>query len=119
MPGYLAAMDVAIVASDRTGVASPMKLLEYMSMERAVVAPRMENIEDLVTDGRNGLLFAPNDPADLGKVLGRLAADEALRRSLGREARRTVLDGRNWRSNAGRVLELVAPHLAAPVSRTA
>ena len=44
-------MDVAVVAGDFTGYASPMKLLEYMSMERAVIAPRQRNIQDIVEDG--------------------------------------------------------------------
>ena len=107
MPEYLAAMDIAVVASDGTAVASPMKLLEYMSMERPVVAPRLDNIRDLVTDEHDGLLFTPGDAADLARVLGRLANDEALRARLGHEARRTIQGAHNWGTNAARVLALV------------
>lgn len=107
MPAHIAAMDVAAVASDGTGVASPMKLLEYMAMARAVVAPRLDNIRDVLIDGSNGLLFRPDDSADLSAQLARLVADAGLRRELGARARDTVLRSRNWRRNAQRVIELV------------
>jgi glycosyltransferase involved in cell wall biosynthesis len=107
MPDYLAAMDVAVVADDRTGVASPMKLLEYMAMERAVVAPQLDNIRDLITDGINGLLFTAGDTAALHAVLRRLAADASLRDVLGQNARRAVERERTWRRNAERVISLV------------
>jgi glycosyltransferase involved in cell wall biosynthesis len=118
MPDHLAAMDIAVVASDGTGVASPMKLLEYMAMERAVVAPRIDNIRDLVTDEHSGLLFTPGSADDLGQALHRLSQDERLRLALGREARRTVQERRNWRSNAERVLALVH-HRTAEASQHA
>jgi glycosyltransferase involved in cell wall biosynthesis len=107
MPDYVAAMDVAVVAHDRTGVASPMKLLEYMAMARPVVAPRLENIADVVEDGREGMLFDAGDAAQLTDALQRLSADAALRRALGAAGRATIETRRNWRDNAGRVLELV------------
>jgi glycosyltransferase involved in cell wall biosynthesis len=112
MPEHLAAMDVAVVAADRTGIASPMKLLEYMAMGKAVVAPRIENIRDIVTDGHDGLLFAADSTDELTEVLRRLAQDAQLRGRLGREARRTVQRCRNWRSNAERVLTLVGQRTA-------
>jgi glycosyltransferase involved in cell wall biosynthesis len=113
MPEHLAAVDIAVVANDGTAVASPMKLLEYMAMERAVVAPRLDNISDLVTNGRDGLLFTPGDTNDLVRHLRQLATDDALRERLGREARRTILNTRNWRANAERVLALVEQRVAA------
>ena len=119
MPDHLAAMDIAVVASDLTGVASPMKLVEYMAMGRAVVAPRLDNIRDLVTDDSNGLLFTADDSASLADVLRRLAGDSALRVRLGRNARLTVELERNWRRNAERVLMLVERSTNRPQTLTA
>lgn len=104
---HVAAMDVAVVAHDRTGVASPMKLLEYMAMARAVVAPRLDNVRDLVEHEATGLLFEPGDAGALTEALERLAADPALRQRLGQNARASVETERNWRRNAERVLGLV------------
>jgi glycosyltransferase involved in cell wall biosynthesis len=96
--------------------------VEYMAMRRAIVAPRQRNIEDLVTDGRSALLFDVDNPGDLRHAVSRLADDVSLRRSLGFEARRTVLQSRNWKANAQRVVELVgecvrdaAPRLSSGV----
>jgi len=108
MPAHVAAMDAAVVAHDRTGVASPMKLLEYMAMAKPVVAPRLDNIRDVVDDGRNGLLFSPGDAADLVRVLSNLQQDRALATQLGRTARATITTMRNWPAMAARVVQLVA-----------
>ena len=110
MPAHVAAMDVAVVAHERTGVASPMKLLEYMAMAKPVVAPRLDNIRDVVDDGRNGLLFSPGDAADLARVLSNLRQDRALATQLGRAARATVTTVRNWPAMAARVVHLVSKH---------
>ena len=83
VPDYVAAMDVAVVAHDRTGVASPMKLLEYMAMAKVVVAPSLDNVKDVVDDERTGLLFAPGDVEALAAALERLAGDASLRLRLG------------------------------------
>ena len=104
VPHYIAAMDVAVVAGDSTGHASPMKLLEYMAMERAVVAPRQRNIEDIIEDGVTGLLFTPGNAAELRQLLCRLEQDEALRIRLGQAAREKVVRERNWINNAARAL---------------
>jgi glycosyltransferase involved in cell wall biosynthesis len=108
MPDYVAAMDVAVVAHDRTGVASPMKLLEYMAMARPVVAPRLDNITDVVVDGREGMLFAAGNVDQLTDALRRLAANADLRRALGTAGRTAIETSRNWRANAREVLELLA-----------
>lgn len=107
MPDYLAAMDIAVVADERTGVASPMKLLEYMSMRRAVVAPRTDNIRDLIDEGVDGLLFAPGDGGDLATTVKRLSDDPNLRHVLGARARSKVERERNWVGIASTVLRIV------------
>ena len=85
-----------------------MKLLEYMAMERAVVAPRLPNVADLVEDEADGLLFTPSDSRDLERVLGRVTTDPGLRERLGRQARARIVKSRNWRSIAEAVLAAVA-----------
>jgi glycosyltransferase involved in cell wall biosynthesis len=104
MPDYVAAIDIAVVPDERTRIASPMKLLEYMAMARPVVAPRLQNIEDVARDGIDALLFRAGDVKDLEAVLKTLAESAALRRQLGRSAREAVLASRSWRCNALAVL---------------
>ncbi len=107
VPDYLAAFDIG-VSPRATFYASPMKVLEYMATGMAVVAPRMPNLEDVITDGLNGALFHPENADDLARVLAALVQDAALRARLGTSARASVLDGRTWRHNAERILDLLA-----------
>jgi glycosyltransferase involved in cell wall biosynthesis len=104
---YIGAVDIAVSSADRTGIASPMKLLEYMAMERATVAPRSANIEDLIDDNVDGLLFEPDSEEELAKALRRLALDEVLRLQLGRQARLKVTRFRNWQRNAQIVVDAI------------
>ena len=107
MPEYIAAMDIAVAADDRTGYASPMKILEYMAMERAVVAPRLPNIEDVVEDGHDAVLFDRASVESLQQVLIRLVGDQDARLRLGRQARHTVETKRTWIGNAQSILAAV------------
>jgi len=105
MPHFIAAMDIAVVADDRTGVASPMKLLEYMAMGVAVVAPAMDNIRDVLTEGVNGLLFEAGSSDALLSCLRQLHDDPALRAALGAAAQRSVRSERTWTRIASDILQ--------------
>ncbi len=105
MPKYLAACDIT-VSPRATFYASPMKIPEYMAAGRCVVAPKMPNIENLIDDGRTGLLFEAESETSLREVLQRLVSDDELRASLANTARREVETRLNWRRNASRVVEI-------------
>jgi glycosyltransferase involved in cell wall biosynthesis len=104
VPSHLAACDITVAADDRTGFASPMKVIEYMAMARAVVVPRLPNFLDIVRDGATGLTFTPGDAGDLARRINELAASEHLRRTLGSNAREDVLRSFNWQQNARDIL---------------
>lgn len=107
MPDYIAAMDACVVADERTRIASPMKLLEYMAMGKAVVAPDLANIRDVVVDRHNGLLFVHGEAASLTACLRSLVDDRALCVHLGAAARETVVTKRTWRQVASTALSLM------------
>jgi hypothetical protein len=65
--------------SERPLATFPTKLLEYMACRRAVVAPRRPAVQEVITDGQDGLLFTPGDEMDLARNLGRLIDDAPLR----------------------------------------
>ncbi len=66
---------------DRDGI--PNVLVEAMAAGVPVVSTAVSGIPELVSDGVNGLLVAPEDPDALAAALQRLATDDALRRRLG------------------------------------
>ena len=107
---YVALMDIA-VSPHATPYSSPMKILEYMAMEKAVLAPDMLNITDLIEDGKTGLLFEPDNGESLKKQLLKLINDKGLRKKLGQSARQQVLTEFTWRKNANKTA-VIAQRLA-------
>ena len=107
MPSYVRAMDVALLADD--GEAdyhySPLKLREYMAAGVAVVAPRVEQIAEDLTDGVDSLLVAPGDAHDLSIAIDRLIGDDRLRGRLAGAARAKAERDWSWDSAVARVRE--------------
>jgi glycosyltransferase involved in cell wall biosynthesis len=65
-------------------------VVEALLRGRPVVGTRGGGIEDLVRDGENGLLVAPDDPQALADALERVLSDRALAELLARAARPSV-----------------------------
>lgn len=93
---------------------SPMKVFEYCAMGIPVVASRIGQIEELLADGETALLTPPGDAAALAAALRRLREDAALRRRLGRAARRWA-ETRTWECNALQVARRLAALSSAKV----
>jgi glycosyltransferase involved in cell wall biosynthesis len=86
--------------------ASPLKLFEYMALGRAIIAPDQPNIREILTHERNALLFEADNPSSFREAVTRLAADASLRRTLGTQARRDIVDrDYTWSGNARRIVE--------------
>ena len=83
MTKYVASFDIAVLP-DVTPYSSPLKLFEYLQLGSAIVAPDMENIREILTDGHDALLFAPDAADSLEAALLKLCADDALRGPPGR-----------------------------------
>ena len=105
-PAAIAAFDVALQPAV-VEYASPLKLFEYLFVGLPIVAPDSANIREVLSDGDNGLLFHPDSESSFHAVLGRLLADEDLRRRLASRATETVrLRDLTWAGNARRVTRL-------------
>jgi len=106
VPAVIAAFDVALQPAV-VEYASPLKLFEYLFVGLPIVAPDSANIREVLSDGDNGLLFDPGNELSFHAVLGRLLADEELRRRLASRATETVrLRDLTWAGNARRVTRL-------------
>jgi len=103
---YVAAMDIA-VSPQSTFYASPMKVLEYMAMGKAIVAPDTPNHRDILKAGRTAVLFEKGKVDALADALGTLVNDAAMRRSLGAAARHVIETERTWAHNAREVIAIV------------
>jgi teichuronic acid biosynthesis glycosyltransferase TuaC len=67
--------------------------LEAMSAERPAIACRGQGIEEVIRHGENGWLVQPKNLDDLTAALRTLLSDQPLRKKLGGNGRRTVLQG--------------------------
>jgi len=103
---YVRCFDIAL-QPHVVAYASPLKMIEYMALARAIVAPATDNIRELLIDGQNALLVEPDDREAYAAAVGRLARDAGLRARLGTAARETVLArDLTWRHNARAVAAL-------------
>lgn len=80
---------IVVVPSIKEGM--PFSLLEAMSSGKAVVASDIPGINDVITDGEDGILVPPGDPSALAEAILALRGDEGLRKKLGANARSTIL----------------------------
>lgn len=93
-------VDILAYPRDRqriTELVTPLKPLEAMAMEKAVIASDVGGLTELVTDGQTGLIHRADDVDDLAAKIQQLADDPELRRRLGVQGREYVIGTRQWR----------------------
>ncbi len=88
-------MPVVYELADAFVLASGYETFSLVTFEAAasglpILATPVNGVRELIEDGRNGFLVAP-DPDAIAERLRRLAADPALRERLGAAARRSAL----------------------------
>lgn len=96
---YYALMDLLVYPRRRmrlTDLVTPLKPLEAMAMERAVLASDVGGIRELVKEGDTGFLFPAEDVTELTHLCVRLAQDPTARELVARRGRAFVLRERNW-----------------------
>ncbi|HET8565960.1 MAG TPA: glycosyltransferase [Solirubrobacterales bacterium] len=88
VPELLAACDVFALPSLYEGTS--LAVLEAMAARRAVVSSAIAGTEELIEDGRSGLLVPAGDAGALAGALRRLLGDSGLREQLAEHARQRV-----------------------------
>jgi glycosyltransferase involved in cell wall biosynthesis len=82
-------------------------LLEAMAMGRPVVASERAILRDYVTDGVDGLLVPPEDPASLRGAIESVLGDRCLAERLGSAARARVERAHSTRGFAAQLAQLL------------
>lgn len=95
---------------DRDGL--PNVVVEALSQGLPVVATRGAALSEIVEDGVNGRLVAPDDAEALAAALAALVRDPAARRRAGAAAIRRITDGWDVEVGATRVAALLSAALA-------
>ena len=71
----------------------PLRLLESMACENAVVATDVSGIPEVVRSGENGFLVPPKDSVALAEIVGNLLEKPKEAREIGKKARNTIAEG--------------------------
>jgi glycosyltransferase involved in cell wall biosynthesis len=113
LPLYQAAADILLMpysrsimgssgTADSAGVASPMKMFEYMATGRAIASAYLPVILEVLNE-TNAAFCKPDDIQSWKSAVERLLNDEDLRNQLGAQARRDA-QGYTWVARAQRIL---------------
>jgi len=95
VPEYIATFDIAVSIFSKslfTDVVSPLKLIEYMSMGKAVVADNLSGTREFIKNMENGVLFEPEDKKSLENAIRVILEDKALKQKLEKNARKTAVN---------------------------
>jgi glycosyltransferase involved in cell wall biosynthesis len=122
IPKYVAAMDVAVAPfkAQENFYFSPIKIFEYMAAGVCVVASRIGQIDDIIDEDVNGLLFEPENLGELRKTLLRAHGSRNLRLRLGQAAQAKARAHFTWEHAAQATVDIInhcrGPASAAPDS---
>jgi glycosyltransferase involved in cell wall biosynthesis len=100
VPSYIAGFDIGYMGNSLMQVGgmyhSPLKLYEYMSMAKPVVASEYTDSKAIITHRKTGYLFTPGDLGDLKRVLLEALHDKERWQDMGHAARQKVLAQASW-----------------------
>ena len=82
----ISCFDVGVLASHCEGFGNV--IVEYMAMEKPVVATRVGGIPEIVVDGETGFLVEPHNPSEMAKRLIDLLLNPELRTKMGKKGRK-------------------------------
>ena len=97
---FVSAFDIAL-QPDVVPYASPLKMFEYMACGCSIVAPNTNNIKEILTHEKDGLLFEINDAGSFEKTIEELIKNEPLVKKLADNAREKIISTPyTWQYNA-------------------
>ncbi|MFL6844455.1 MAG: glycosyltransferase family 4 protein [Allosphingosinicella sp.] len=117
LPAWLAAADILLIPPSsaplrRFGTCVlPMKTFSYLAAGRPILAPRSPDTAELLRDGDNALLVAPDSPNEAAKALDRLSGDSPLAAHLAARAAETA-ESHSWDARAARIVAFLQARLA-------
>lgn len=105
IPYYIADADICVACfedNDITRCKSPLKIVEYLAMGKAIVASNVGEIRKML--GGVAILVEPGNFYSLSEWILRLIRDKTLRENLGRFTRQRVEKKYNWTTTASSLI---------------
>lgn len=102
----------SVVTRDGNRDVIPNVLIEAMASGTAVISTRLSGIQELIREGKNGLLVSPGDPKELAEAISALMKDCQKREQLVKAAQLTVAEAYDRRKNAEGLIRTFVTHIA-------
>jgi glycosyltransferase involved in cell wall biosynthesis len=87
---------------------SSMKSLEYSAAATPVVITQCEGVSDIIENGKCGIVVPPDDDDALADAIIKLLKDEKLRKKLGENGRKLVVNAYTWKHVAENMMKIIA-----------
>jgi glycosyltransferase involved in cell wall biosynthesis len=81
----------------------PGKVVQLMSLGKAIVADKVGQIAEYIEDGKSGILVKPGDPEEFARKVIELLKNEERRKSVGKQAMNRIWDSFDWNRLTRRV----------------
>jgi PEP-CTERM/exosortase A-associated glycosyltransferase len=99
IPDYYSIIDICVFPRKRTmetEIVTALKPLEAMAGGKAIIASNVGGTQELISDGKTGILFEACSTNDLVEKCVTMIEDENMRQTLGMQGRKWVLENREW-----------------------
>ncbi|WP_158616447.1 glycosyltransferase [Legionella septentrionalis] len=93
---------------------SPMKPLEALAMEKAVVVSSVRALIEMIQHEKTGLVFEKGNISHLADTLVHLINSPELRKNLGKQGRIWVKENRTWKSIGELAANILSPITSGP-----
>jgi glycosyltransferase involved in cell wall biosynthesis len=115
MPAFYASCDIVVLPSRSEGF--PNVVLEAMAMRRALVVSNTPGALEVISDGREALVFPVGDVGALARAINRLITDNGLRTQLAArgQARAAIYSLSESAYRMADLLRRCVPHQLAPM----
>ena len=104
MESFVNAMDICVLSTFTEGISN--SILEYMALEKPVVATSGGGTNEIVVDNVTGFLIGPSNPEELAEKLDMLLNDADLRASMGQAGKQRVLNEFSIDKMSGKYIDL-------------
>ena len=108
VPAYLYTSDVLLglwSSAVRTiNYCSPLKVFEYMASGKTIVAQGYPTVLEVLVDGENAIIAAPDSQQDLIDKVGHALRSDDLE-ALGKRAREDVMASHTWKKRVSQIFE--------------
>ena len=110
VPLYINMADVCVAPfirarNERIGL-SPLKIYEYLACGKPVVASDIKGIGDLLRNSNAGIAVTPEDPVELANAIIKLLKNEKLRKQMGKNGRKVMVNNYSWYHTAKKTIEV-------------